>query len=177
MSLPLLDLYTDYLIASTVKTTAAGLEKATGGSISHDKITSFFSEEDFTSQRLWRLTKSTVCQIESDECSLIIDDTIEEKPYTDENERITWHYDHNLGKTVKGVNILSALYFNQGMLIPIGFQPIKKTETVIDKKTGKTMKKASRTRNELLKCNTRLNRFDLKAKLYLQALKTSLAEL
>jgi len=148
MNLPLLDLYTDYLIASTAKTTATGLEKATGGSISHDKITSFLSEEDFTSQHLWRLTKSTVRRIETDEGIIIIDDTIEEKPYTDENELITWHYDHSLGKTVKGVNILSALYFSQGMLIPIGFQPIKKTETVIDKKTGKARKKASRTKNE-----------------------------
>lgn len=148
MNLALLDLYTDYLIASTAKTTATGLEKATGGSISHDKITSFLSEEDFTSQHLWRLTKSTVRRIETNEGIIIIDDTIEEKPYTDENELITWHYDHSLGKTVKGVNILSALYFSQGMLIPIGFQPIKKTETVIDKKTGKARKKASRTKNE-----------------------------
>jgi hypothetical protein len=148
MNIQLLDLYSDYLIASTAKATATGLEKATDGGISHDKVTSFLSEEDFTSQHLWRLTKSTVRRVETDAGIIIIDDTIEEKLYTDENELITWHYDHTLGRTVKGVNILSALYCSQGMLIPIGFQPIKKTETVIDKKTGKAKKKASKTKNE-----------------------------
>jgi hypothetical protein len=148
MNLRLLDLYSDYLIASTAKTTATGLEKATDGSISHDKVTSFLSEEDFTSQHLWRLTKSTVRRVETDAGILIIDDTIEEKPYTDENELITWYYDHTLGRKVKGVNLLNVLYYSQGMLIPIGFQPIRKTETVIDKKTGKPKKKAARTKNE-----------------------------
>jgi hypothetical protein len=148
MNIQLLDLYSDYLIASTAKTTATGLEKATDGSVSHDKITSFLSEEDFTSQHLWRLTKPSVRLIETDEGIIIIDDTVEAKPYTDENELITWHYDHTAGRMVKGVNILSALYYSRGMLLPIGFQPIKKTETVMDKKTGKAKKKASRTKNE-----------------------------
>ncbi len=148
MNLSLLDLYSDYLIASTSYTTATGLEKATDGNISHDKVTRFLSEEDFTSKHLWRLTKSTVRQVETEEGILIIDDTIEEKPYTDENELITWHYDHTLGRNVKGVNILNALYYTQGILIPVGFQPIQKTETVIDKKTGKTRRKAARTKNE-----------------------------
>jgi hypothetical protein len=144
----MLDLYSDYLIASTSYTTATGLEKATAGHISHDKVTSFLSEEDFTSQHLWRLTKSTVRRMETEEGILIIDDTIEAKPYTDENELITWHYDHTAGRMVKGVNLLNALYYSGGMLIPIGFQAIKKTETVMDKKTGKAKKKAVKTKNE-----------------------------
>jgi hypothetical protein len=40
---------------------------------------------------------------------LIIDDTIEEKPYTDESELICWHYDHSKGRNVKGINLLSTL--------------------------------------------------------------------
>jgi len=148
MNIRLLDLYSDYLIASTSYTTATGLEKATDGSISHDKVTSFLSEEDFTSQHLWRLTKSTVRRVETEAGIIIIDDTIEEKPYTDENELITWHYDHTLGRMVKGVNILNALYYSGGMLLPIGFQPIQKTENVTDKQTGKVKKKATRTKNE-----------------------------
>jgi hypothetical protein len=148
MNIQLLDLYTDYLIASTAKTTATGLEKATDGSISHDKITSFLSEEDFTSKHLWRLTKPTVRRVETDEGIIIVDDTTEEKRYTDENELIAWHFDHTFGRMVKGINILSALYYSQGMLSPIGFQPIKKTQTVMDKKTGKAKKKAAKTKNE-----------------------------
>lgn len=151
MNIRLLDLYSDYLIASTSYTTATGLERATDGKISHDKVTSILSEEDFTGKHLWRLTKSTVRQVETNEGIIIIDDTIEEKPYTDENELITWHYDHTFGRNVKGVNILNALYYTQGILLPVGFQPIQKTETVMDKKTGKTKKKAARTKNEYLR--------------------------
>jgi hypothetical protein len=36
-----------------------------------------------------------VREIESEEGVLILDDSIEEKPYTDENEQICWHYDHS----------------------------------------------------------------------------------
>jgi len=39
---------------------------------------------------------------------LIIDDTIEEKPYTDENEIICWHFSHAKGRCIKGVNLLSG---------------------------------------------------------------------
>ncbi|MDN3031037.1 MAG: hypothetical protein QMO91_06990, partial [Candidatus Tisiphia sp.] len=37
---------------------------------------------------------------------LILDDSIEEKPYSDENEIMCWHYSHAKGRHVKGVNIL-----------------------------------------------------------------------
>lgn len=32
---------------------------------------------------------------------IIADDTIEEKPSTDENEIVSWHYDHSKGRNVK----------------------------------------------------------------------------
>ncbi len=35
---------------------------------------------------------------------------IVEKPYTNENDIITWHFDHSKGRTVKGINILNAIY-------------------------------------------------------------------
>ena len=38
------------------------------------------------------------------EGALIFDDTIQEKPYTDENELISWHFDHSKNRTVKGIN-------------------------------------------------------------------------
>ena len=52
-------------------------------------------------------SKSTVRQIESDDAAIIVDDTIHEKPYSDENELICWHYDHSTGPTVTDINILN----------------------------------------------------------------------
>ncbi len=151
MNKTLLDLYSDYLISSFSYTTATGLSRALDGGISHDKITRFLSEEDFTSKHLWHLVKYTVRQIQSPEGILLFDDTLEEKPSTDENELITWHWDHIAGRAVKGLNLLSALYYSQGALIPIGFQPITKTEPYIDVKTGQTKKKSAQTKNEYLR--------------------------
>jgi hypothetical protein len=40
------------------------------------------------------LVKPTVRAVESDDGVLIFDDTVEEKPHSDENEVIAWHFDH-----------------------------------------------------------------------------------
>ena len=144
----MLDLYSDYLISSFSYTTATGLSRALDGIISHDKITRFLSAEDYDSRQLWKLVKPTIRKIESDEGVIIFDDTIEEKAYTDESDLITWHFDHSLGRSVKGVNILNCVYYNQDITIPIGFQPIQKTESVYDKKKGKEVKKSPKTKNE-----------------------------
>jgi hypothetical protein len=164
MDKQLLDIYTDYLISSFSYTTATGLSKALDGSISHDKITRFLSEEDFESKELWQLVKPVIRQIESEEGLLIFDDTIEEKPYTDENSLITWHYDHMAGRSVKGVNILSALYHNQGVTIPFNFQPIQKTEVYIDKKTGEEKRKSIKTKNEYLREMAQIATFEQRIK-------------
>jgi hypothetical protein len=39
---------------------------------------------------------------------LIVDASIAEKPYTDENDIICWHYDHAQDRQVKGINFLSG---------------------------------------------------------------------
>jgi hypothetical protein len=90
MNKQMLDIYTDYLIASHSYTTATGLSKALNGAISHDKVTRFLSAGDYDSKQLWLLIKPEVRKIESEENGiLIVDNTIEEKPYTDENDLIT----------------------------------------------------------------------------------------
>jgi len=144
----MLDIYTDYLISSFSYTTATGLSQALSGMISHDKITRFLSADDYDSRKLWKLIKPTVRKIETDDGVFIVDDTIEEKPYTDENALITWHFDHTFGRNVKGVNILSFLYHAQDITLPVAFQPIQKTEVYTDKKTGRERRKSVKTKNE-----------------------------
>lgn len=148
MDKQMLDIYSDYLISSFSYTTATGLSKALSGLISHDKVTRFLAADDYDSRQLWKLVKPTVRKIENDDGVFIVDDTIEEKPYTDESDLITWHFDHTFGRNIKGVNILSFLYHNQGITVPVGFQPIQKTEVYIDKKTGKERRRSMKTKNE-----------------------------
>src|ERR1044072_9950948 len=90
----MLALYTDYLLSSFGPTTATGLSRLVAGEVSHDQVTRFLASPAKTSADLWRLVKPLVRQIENSDGVLIFDDSIEGKPYTDENELISWHWDH-----------------------------------------------------------------------------------
>jgi len=81
----LLDIYSDYLIAQNQYATAVGISDLLEGRISHDKITRFLNGEELASKELWEYVKPELRKIEEDRGGvLIIDDTIEEKTYTDE---------------------------------------------------------------------------------------------
>jgi len=148
MKKEILEIYTDYLMSSFSYTTATGLSVLSEGKISHDKVTRFLSSEDFGPAGLWELVKPTVREIQREDGVIIIDDTIEEKPSTDENEIICWHYDHSKGRTIKGVNIISAMYYSKGFRIPVSFDLTRKTKKVIDEKTKKEKRISEKTKNE-----------------------------
>ena len=148
MDKEILDLYTDYLISSFGQTTATGLSRLTGGAISHDRVSRMLAAPKMTSKDWWRMVKPKVRTIEHPSGVMIIDDSIEEKPYTDENEIICWHYDHSKGRTVKGINFITTLYYAQEVMLPVAFEIVSKTETSIDPKTGKERRKSKITKNE-----------------------------
>ena len=148
MNQKILDLYSDYLLSSFGQTTATGLSRLLEGEISHDQVTRMLSSAKMTSKAWWKLVKPHVRKIEQDDGVLVVDDSIVEKPYTDENEIICWHYDHAKGKTIKGINFVSALYCTQEVALPVAFELVSKTETYIDKKTGKEKRKSKVTKNE-----------------------------
>lgn len=131
MNQQILDLYSDYLLSSFGQTTATGLSKLMADAISHDQVTRMLSSRKMTSKAWWKMVKPQVRQIEQEDGVMIIDDSIVEKPYTDENEIICWHYDHAKGKTVKGINFVSTLYYAQGVALPVAFELVSKTETYI----------------------------------------------
>ena len=146
-----LELYTDYLLSTFGYATATGLSRMMDGEISHDKTTRFLSEYDYTSKDLWLQVKPTVHQVENDEGALIFDDTVQEKPYTDENEIMCWHYDHSKGRSVQGFNLLNCLYHVDEVSLPVAFEVIKKPVEYCDLKTKKHKRKSLETKNELMR--------------------------
>jgi len=146
--LELLDLYSDYLISSFGQTTSTGLSVLLGGSVSHDRITRSLAGRKRSSPDLWRLVKPYVREIQSEEGVLIVDDSVAEKPSTDENEIVCWHYDHAKDRTVKGINFVTALYHNQEVSLPVGFVLVAKTESYIDQKDGKQKRRSAISKNE-----------------------------
>jgi hypothetical protein len=144
----LLDLYSDYLLSAFGLTTATGLSALVNGSVSHDQVTRFLSGEQRTAADLWRIVKGYVRQIEQEDGVLIIDDSIAEKPYTDENDIICWHYDHTTSSNIKGINFLTALYHSQAVSLPVSFTLIAKTEQYLDAKSGKEKRRSPVSKNE-----------------------------
>lgn len=145
----LLDLYSDYLISAFGQTTGTGLAALLDGQVSHDRVQRFLAGPPATSAELWRRVKPHVRTIQQAEAALVVDDSIAEKPYSDENDIVCWHYDHAQGRVVKGLNFMSALYYSQGVALPVGFALIAKTEHYPDKKTGQPKRRSPVGKNEL----------------------------
>jgi hypothetical protein len=149
MEQKLLDIYSDYLISQTQYATATSLSSLLDGEISHDKITRFLHKNQFEGKDLWGYVKKYVRNYEQEKgCVLVIDDSIEEKPYTDENKIVCWHYSHAKGRQVKGINLISCLVHYEDIALPISFDLVCKDVDFLDSATGKTKGRSSITKNE-----------------------------
>ena len=134
---PIFDLYSDYLIVNQGQSTATGLSTLLDNLISHDSITRSLSASTYESKHLWSVVKPFVHQNTSIDAVLCLDDTIEEKAYMDESDLICWHYDHCLKRSTKGINQMTALYYSNGVSLPVAFKLVHKTEWVLNKKNNK----------------------------------------
>ena len=81
MNYQILDLYSDYLLSSFGQTTATGLARMVNNQVSHDQIIRMLSGEKMTAKTWWKMVKPHVRQMQHEEGVIIIDDSIEEKPY------------------------------------------------------------------------------------------------
>ena len=146
-----LELYTDYLLSTFGAATATGLSAMVQGDVSHDRITRLLSKQAYTSKDLWGQVKAMVRQLEDAQGVLIFDDTIQEKAWTDESELMCWHFDHCSGRSVRGINLLNAVYHCKGASIPVAFELVKKPIQYCDLKTRKIKRKAEMTKNEMMR--------------------------
>ena len=137
----MLDIYPDYLICQNKYATATGLAEILDDEVSHDKISRYLRFQNLGSKELWQYVKPYVQERSSSDGVLILDDTIEDKPYTDENEVNCWHYSHAKGDVVKGINILTCMVRYGDFSVPIGYEVIKKDIRYCDVKTKKERRK------------------------------------
>lgn len=87
--------------------------------------------------------------------TLIVDDTIIEKQYTDKNDIFCWHNDHYTGRNIKGINLLNdGLYYaNVDQYISIFAELITKTIRYFDPKEGKDKRKSETNKNKMFRNN------------------------
>ena len=105
----LLDLYTDYLVSAFGAVTSTGLSQLLDAAVSHDRISRMLSRREFTQQDYWHAIKGIVRRVESPHGVIKVDDTIEEKPHSTENEIICWHYDHSKYEVTQRNHIFAAM--------------------------------------------------------------------
>ena len=167
----ILDIYSDFLIASFSLVTATGLSKMLDNGYSHDQISRFLAQRKFTQKDFWKSVKKIIRMVEREDAILAIDDTIEEKPHSTENDMICWHWDHSKKRNVKGINIVNFLYHSwldngEEISVPAAFEIVEKTEPFLDTKTNKIKRRSSVTKNEMvrqrLRCLVQLNRLKFK---------------
>ncbi|MEA2027405.1 MAG: transposase, partial [Campylobacterota bacterium] len=127
-----------------------GLSAMVDNAVSHDQITRFLSKNEFDSKALWLKVKKSVREVESDDGCLIFDDTVQEKKWSDESDIMCWHFDHTVGKSVRGINMLNALYYSNGISIPLAFEIIKKYQ-YSEIETKEVKRKSIITKNELMR--------------------------
>ena len=145
----MLDIYTDYLICQNKQASATGLAELLDGEFAHDKVTRFLGRNDFGAKELWHYVKKNVRNQEGRGGVLILDDSIEEKPYTDENDINCWHYSHAKADIVRGINLLSCMIRYGDFSVPVGYKIITKTIQYSDIKTKKVRRKSNTTKNQL----------------------------
>lgn len=148
----MLDLYSDFLITQNQRATATGLSDMTEGAVTHDEVTQFLNGKLLDTKTLWQHVKPMVRQHETEGPGvLIIDDTIEEKPYTDENLINTWHYSHTEGRVLKGMNLLTCLIRYGEARIPVYYEVVRKEQHYCDLNTKKEVRQARRSKNEMFR--------------------------
>ena len=152
MNKKLLDIYSDYLISQNQYATATGLANVLDGQLSHDQVTRFLHEGEYSSKELWQYVKVEIRKNEQEQGGVfIVDDTIEEKSHTKENDTVCWHYSHAKGRCVKGVNILSGLIRYGDFSLPVDFKAVRKDLYFCDLEDKQEKRRSSVTKNELFR--------------------------
>lgn len=151
MNRAMLDFYTNVLLSSFSRVGATRAAALTDNVVSHDRVTRFLRERPLSSRDLWWSVKHLVEWIKSPDAVLVVDDTIVAKPYMDESPIICWFYDHTKGHAVKGMNLLSVVYHSLGTTLPVGYEIVKKTKSIVDEKTGKERRVSEQTKNDLFR--------------------------
>ena len=105
-------------------------------------MTKFLNKDELTSKELWKYIKPEVRSNENLNGALILDDSIEEKPYTDENEIMCWHYSHAKGRHESSANLLSCIVQYEDVSIPIGYEIVHKDVSYSEIETKKVKRKS-----------------------------------
>jgi hypothetical protein len=143
------NVYVDYVLSGSAQLSAVDLSEVMDGRFSHDQISRMLSSGEVDDKALYLRSKTFIKGRETKGVvSLSIDDSIAEKPYSEVNGVVNWHYDHTKGYSVKGINFVSALWSDEQVSVPMSLQVVEKQRLYSEKKQGWQWQ-IKRSKNEL----------------------------
>jgi hypothetical protein len=112
--------YVEFLISTPVNYTCTHLADHLSG-ISHDSITDFLQSQRLTAQSVWSSAKILIRDTE--DSFLIVDDSVQEKPYAKAIELVSSHYSGNKHGVIRGIDIVNLVHSSgDGNYYPIDFR-------------------------------------------------------
>jgi hypothetical protein len=117
-----LAMYINFLLGEPRRGTCNRMSEIMG--ISHDSINRFLQREEYEGKDIIELGK-----IELEGETLSVDDTVLEKPYSEETEIIGYYWSGKHKKTVKGINQITLVYTDiKGTTVAVNYRIYNKTE-------------------------------------------------
>lgn len=99
--------YIQFLIHTPVNYTGSYLAEHLG-SVSHDTVSDFLKKQPIECTSLWEQSKDLIH--DGKESYLIVDDSVQEKPYARAIELIYPHYSGNKHCVVQGIDIVNLVH-------------------------------------------------------------------
>lgn len=129
------NVYVDYVLSGSGQISAVDLSEALDGRFSHDQVSRMLSSGEVNDKTLYQKSKTWLRERETKGMvTLSIDDSIAEKPYSEVNGVVNWHYDHTKGFSVKGINFVSALWSDEHISVPVSLQVVEKEQVYKEQK-------------------------------------------
>jgi hypothetical protein len=111
--------YVEYVISTPVNYTCTNLADHLDD-ISHDAINDYLRGEKHTAHTVWELAEPLINN--SNEAYLILDDSVQDKSYSQKIEMVKRQYSGNVHGLVKGIGIVNLVHAHQGDYHPLDFR-------------------------------------------------------
>ena len=111
--------YVEYVISTPINYTCTNLADHLDD-ISHDAINDYLRREKHTAHTVWELVQRLITN--SSEASLVVDDSVQDKSYSQKIEMVKRQYSGNAHGLVKGIGIVNLVHAYQGDYHPLDFR-------------------------------------------------------
>src|SRR5512139_1262967 len=112
-------LYVEYMISTPINYTCTNLADHLDD-ISDDAINDYLRREKHTAPTLWELAEPLINN--SHQAYLVLDDSVQDKNYSQQMEMVKRQYSENAHGLVKGIGIVNLVHTHQGDYHPLDFR-------------------------------------------------------